>query len=203
MKPILYVRLKKRVVTKPNTWLYVKDVCQLSSTEPIAELLHLPVLKTSLSTGNYTVIELLQIIQLIEQQAPHFDIRNVGGVHTIVEVQTTSRIPKKFFVVLVWIFLFLGSGLAIMNFHADVNMQEVHERIYYLVTGQKMQHPLLMEIPYSLGIGLGMILFFNHLFKRRFNEEPSPMELEMFMYQETIDQYVIDSEKQQAKVDSS
>ncbi|MFP3360102.1 stage V sporulation protein AA, partial [Planococcus sp. SIMBA_143] len=32
---------------------------------------------------------------------------------------------------------------------------------------------------------------FNHLFKKRFNEEPSPLEVEMFNYQQDLDQYVI------------
>jgi stage V sporulation protein AA len=103
---------------------------------------------------------------------------------------------------LVWIILFVGSGLAIMNFHTDVSMQEVHERIYYLVTGRHENQPLILQIPYSIGIGTGMILFFNHLFKKRFNEEPSPMELEMFLYQEAIDQYVINDEKQKVERDS-
>ena len=30
---------------------------------------------------------------------------------------------------LVWLLLFFGSGLAIMNFHEDVSMPEVHRRI--------------------------------------------------------------------------
>ncbi|KPC99373.1 hypothetical protein LR69_02359 [Geobacillus sp. BCO2] len=36
-----------------------------------------------------------------------------------------------------------------------------------------------------------MILFFNHWFRKRINEEPSPLEVEMFNYQQSIDQYVI------------
>ena len=35
-----------------------------------------------------------------------------------------------------------------------------------------------------------MILFFNHVFKKRLNEEPSPLEVEMFNYQQDIDNYV-------------
>jgi stage V sporulation protein AA len=64
------------------------------------------------------------------------------------------------------------------------------------LTGIHDKHPLLLQIPYSIGIGAGMILFFNRLFKRRFNEEPSPMELEVFLYQEAMEQYIIHDEKQ-------
>lgn len=60
-----------------------------------------------------------------------------------------------------------------------------------MMTGKEEEKPLLFQIPYSIGIGLGMILFFNHVFKKRINEEPSPLEVEMFNYQQSLDQYVI------------
>ena len=74
-------------------------------------------------------------------------------------------------------------------------MKSVHQRIHYLVTGKHEARPLILQIPYSLGIGVGMILFFNHLFKRRFNDEPSPLELEMYLYGENLNQYVINHER--------
>lgn len=78
-------------------------------------------------------------------------------------------------------------------------MQKVHQRIFEMLTGEKEEYPLWLQIPYSLGIGVGMILFFNHLFKKRLNEEPSPLELEMFNYQQSIDQYVIMNENKEAQ----
>jgi stage V sporulation protein AA len=97
------------------------------------------------------------------------------------------------------VLLFIGSGLTIMNFHEDVSMQAVHQRLYEMVTGEKDAYPLWLQVPYSIGIGLGMILFFNHLFKKRLNEEPSPLELEMFNYQQSIDQYVIMHENKEVQ----
>ncbi len=91
--------------------------------------------------------------------------------------------------------MFIGSGLAIMNFHADVSMLAVQRKIYEMFTGEYIPNPLLLQIPYSLGIGIGMVIFFfNHLFKKKFNEEPSPLEVEMFTYQESLNQYVITEE---------
>lgn len=52
-------------------------------------------------------------------------------------------------------------------------------------------HPLLLQIPYSIGIGLGMIIFFNRVFKKKFNEEPSPLKVEMFNYQQELDHYTV------------
>ena len=84
--------------------------------------------------------------------------------------------------------------LAIIYFHEDVSMQQVHQRLYYMITGEFNAQPLLFQIPYSLGLGLGMVLFFNHVFQKRINEEPSPLEVEMFQYQQSLDQYVIVNE---------
>jgi stage V sporulation protein AA len=70
-------------------------------------------------------------------------------------------------------------------------MLAVHKRIYELVTGVRNDHPLLLQIPYSIGIGIGMMVFFNHLFRKKINEEPSPLEVEMFMYEENVNKYII------------
>jgi stage V sporulation protein AA len=142
------------------------------------------------------VNDAIQEQNMIQTKFPELDVRVLGPLYTIIETETPrSRLPKKIFVLIIAIFLFTGSGLAIMNFHTEVNMKRVHERIYFIVTGHKSSNLLLLQIPYSIGIGVGMVLFLNHVFKRRFNEEPSPMELEMFQYQEMIDQYVIEHEK--------
>ena len=86
-----------------------------------------------------------------------------------------------------------------MNFHEDVSMLQVHQKIYTIITGETKEHPLLLQIPYSIGIGIGMILFFNRVFKKRLNEEPSPLEVEMFLYQQNLDQYVAIHENKEAE----
>jgi stage V sporulation protein AA len=121
-------------------------------------------------------------------------VEHFGEPHTLVELVTDRKKPSVVRVALVWVLLFIGSGLAIMNFHADVSMMEVHRRIYELVTGRRVEHPLILQIPYSFGLGAGMVIFFNHLFKKKFNEEPSPLEVEMFLYEENVNRYIITEE---------
>jgi stage V sporulation protein AA len=197
-KSTLYVRLQKKVMAEPGQLLRMKDVCQVVSEQDVAHLLAIPVHTTTLEHGNFAVIDAIQLIDLIQKRYPNWDCQVIGPAQVIIEIRTSTRMPKILSVLVVWALLFVGSGMAIINFHIDVSMKELHERMFHLVTGHAMNRPWLIQIPYSFGIGLGMILFFNHIFKRRFNEEPSPMELEMFSYQETIDQYVIQDEKQKA-----
>jgi stage V sporulation protein AA len=85
-----------------------------------------------------------------------------------------------------------------MNFHDDVSMKSVQEKLYTIITGKNTPKPLLFQMPYSIGLGLGMILFFNHVFRKRINEEPSPLEVEMFNYQQNIDSYVVIHENKES-----
>jgi stage V sporulation protein AA len=137
---------------------------------------------------------MMLIVGKIKKLFPFLQIEHFGEPHCLIEISEQRKPPALILIILVWLLLFIGSGLAIMNFHADVSMGVVHQRIYQLLTGKWAEHPLFLQIPYSIGIGLGMIIFFNHLFKKKFNEEPSPLEVEMFMYQENVNYYVITEE---------
>ncbi|MGR4031360.1 stage V sporulation protein AA, partial [Bacillus sp. ZZQ-131] len=121
-------------------------------------------------------------------------INLLGSGQTLVEIIYEKKKAHPVFFGLVWLLLFIGAALAIIYFHEDVSMQQVHQRLYYMITGEFNAQPLLFQIPYSLGLGLGMVLFFNHVFQKRINEEPSPLEVEMFQYQQSLDQYVIVNE---------
>lgn len=196
MKPILYLRLKKKVKAKPGQPLSIKHLCRLTGKDIPPEVAEIHVTLPRLKNGNYFVIDAIDLIQLVEKRFPELEVHLVGPHQMLIEVEWSAQRPSLLFVLLVALLLFTGSGLAIMNFHTDVSMADVHERIVYLLTGTHIKKPLLLQIPYSIGIGVGMVLFFNHLFQRRFNEEPSPLELEMFLYQETIEQYILNDEQQ-------
>ncbi len=126
------------------------------------------------------------------------DIQTIGPAQSIIEVIYVKKKVSLPLFIGVWLLLFIGAALAIMNFHEDVSMRQVHQRLYHFVTGEVDPHPLLFQIPYSFGLGLGMILFFNHVFRKRLNEEPSPLEVEMFNYQQDLDQYVIMHENKES-----
>ncbi|MFD1427821.1 stage V sporulation protein AA [Kroppenstedtia sanguinis] len=191
----VFIQMKKRILARHGQILRVGDVSQVLAESDREQIESLPISRFGPEEGNRAVVELMDVVRIIQGEFPDLDIRTVGHPQVLIELKKNGPQPRWIAVAAVWLLMFVGAGLAIMNFHADVSMKEVHERIYYLMTGRHHSRPLILQIPYSLGMGLGMVLFFNHLFKRKFNEEPSPLELEVFMYQESIDQYVIDHEK--------
>lgn len=193
--PTLYIRLRKRVCVRRGESIYLGRIAQLLvDTEYEEPLKHLLLHQPKENEGNKILIDMMLIVQQVKRLYPFFQIEHFGEPHCLVDIYESRKPPNLIQIIVVWFLLFIGSGLAIMNFHADVSMAEVHQRIYQLLTGKWVQHPLILQIPYSIGIGVGMIVFFNHLFKKKFNEEPSPLEVEMFLYQENVNTYVVTEE---------
>ncbi|ANE48018.1 stage V sporulation protein AA [Paenibacillus swuensis] len=195
LPPTLYLRLRRRIRMLKGKPIRLGDIAQLLVDPELEELICNIILCTpSDKEGNLVLIDMLLVVSKVKAIQPRMQIEYYGEPHVLVELYTKQKPPNLFLFALVWVLLFFGSALAIMNFHADVSMMEVHQRIAELVTGKRAEHPYLLQIPYSLGIGVGMIIFFNHLFKRKLNEEPNPLEVEMFSYQESIHQFVVTEE---------
>ncbi|PZD93474.1 stage V sporulation protein AA [Paenibacillus sambharensis] len=191
----LYVRLRKRIAICPGEQVKLGAVSRMLSEAGVEkELADLEIYRHKPEDGNRMVIDMLHIIRLIHTVKPGLPVEYYGDPQVLVMIDMKTIKPRITVLVFAWLLLFFGAGLAIMNFHADVSMREVHVRITELITGSADAHPLWFQIPYSAGIGLGMSLFFNHIFRKRFNEEPSPLEVELFTYQENVNAYVIADE---------
>ncbi|MFS0863479.1 stage V sporulation protein AA [Fredinandcohnia sp. 179-A 10B2 NHS] len=199
MEKTIYVRLRHRVQVKPDATVTIGHIAQLSTTEQTAEIIKkLVVHHVTKKDKNIVVIDAMKVIDHIRKQFPDSDIQTVGPAQTIVEIVIKKGKYSAALFVAVWFLLFVGAALTMMNFHEDVSMREVHQRIYTMITGEEVSKPLLLQIPYSIGLGLGMILFFNHFFRKRINEEPSPLEVEMFNYQQDLDNYLIMTENKES-----
>ena len=197
---MVYVRLRHRVHIRVNqTKIVLDDIAKLvGAKEVVNKLRSLPIYEVTKSDRNIIVIDLSIVIEKISERYQKIDIQAIGPSQTIIEIVPNQSGNRTFLFLLVWLLLFIGSALTIMNFHEDVSMPAVHQKLYKLITGSDAQKPLILQIPYSFGLGLGMVLFFNHFFKKRFNEEPSPLEVEMFNYQQDLDQYVLMTENQES-----
>lgn len=195
--PAIYIQLKNKVTVPKGKGVTLRDVAFLITEPELKDSLDsILLMEPKQSDGNLILIDLLMVIPRIHELLPDADIEPIGEGRTIVQIEgpVERRKPAVAWFVLVWLLLFFGSALTIMNFHADVNMQEVQIRIVEMLTGHRNEHPYVFQIAYSVGIGFGMVMFFNHLFKKKWNEEPTPLEVEMYLYQKNIDQYVINEE---------
>ncbi len=193
MANTVFIKPRHRVQVKPGAVVTLGQAAQIAAPDGglIRRLKTIPLYRIQPSDKNIVIIDMMQMIRAVLDVDSSLDLQMIGPSQTIIEVVYEKRKFSSASFVLVWLLLFVGSAMAIMNFHEDVSMQQVHRHLYEMMTGQAVDKPLLLQIPYSLGLGIGMILFFNHWFRKRINEEPSPLEVEMFNYQQSIDQYVI------------
>ena len=196
---MIYIRMRNRVQVKQNQNLKIKDIARIIGKDEIVKKLEdKNLLTVKKEDRNIIIIDLVHMIETIQAIDPSLEIQTFGPAQTIVEVIYDKKKVTFLSFAAVWLLLFLGAVMTIMNFHVDVSMREVHQKLFTIITGKVDEKPLLIQVPYSIGLGLGMILFFNHFFKKRFNEEPSPLEVEMFNYQQDLDQYVIMNENKES-----
>jgi len=191
MSNVVYIRMKKRVNVTQYQSLTLEDIAHISSPkENEKKLLQLPIYRITKNDHHIVIIDSFIIIKHLRELYSQLDFELLGVSETIVVVEQKQKPINLFIVLCVWLLLFVGSAMTIMNFHYDVSMQEVHQRIHFLLSGQHEEFPLFIQIPYSLGLGVGMMLFLNRIFRKKINEEPSPLEVEIHLYQNKVEEYL-------------
>ena len=64
-------------------------------------------------------------------------------------------------------------------------------QLYFQLTGIRTEGYTILEIFYSLGIGIGVLFFFNHFGHGKPSKDPSPIEVQMRTYEEDVDKTLI------------
>jgi len=190
----LYLRIRERIAARPGDVLTVGQLAEIAADPEVEDqVAQIQVGTVEGSLGSLQVISPLEVIKVIRKSNPHVRVFPFGPAAVIVSIDG----PKKqadlwsvLYFALVWLLLFIGAGMALMNFHADVGMAQVHRTIYRLLTGRSVQYPLPMQAAYSIGVGLGMAIFFNQL-SRNQGVEPSPLEVEIDCYLENVNKHII------------
>ena len=135
------------------------------------------------------VFSILKVVEIIHQDYPNAEIINCGESDFIVEYQKStikSAIWEKTKLVLISIIVFFGSAFTIMTFHTDIGIQETFTRFYEQVMGESKPLVTELEIAYSVGLAVGIIVFFNHFSKKKLTKDPTPIEVEMKKYNKDL-----------------
>ena len=140
------------------------------------------------------VVSILKVIELLQNKYPSYHINNLGEEDFIVEYKVTSKNEKlkeslsTFFISFV---AFFGGGYAIMAYNTDLGAKELFTYISMLFIGNARQGVLVLSICYTIGLAIGMVIFFNHIGNRRLSNEPTPLEIQMRLYENDITTTVI------------
>ena len=185
------VEVKKQNVT-------LGDILSMECTDKniLATVKSMTILKIRSQKHQRYVISVLRIIQFIHEKYPDLTIENLGETDIIItyETQKTSaaawHIVKIIFVAVV---TFCGAAFSIMAFNNDVDVTRLFGQIYEQITGQESSGYTILEISYSLGIIAGILIFFNHFGRKRFTVDPTPMEIQMRLYENDIQTTLVEN----------
>ena len=57
----------------------------------------------------------------------------------------------------------------------------------------------ILELSYCLGLAIGIIVFFNHIGGRRITKDPTPIEVEMRVYEQDVNKALIETADREGK----
>ena len=196
MSDTLYIQTEENVeVHHPH--VYLQDIAKLSCTNSKI-LNHLRVLPVANldpdKTGRY-VISVMDLINDIQLKEPDLDITHIGEPNFIITYQkegTVNIVIRWCKVIFVCLATFFGAGFSIMTFNNDVDMGSLFSQFYTLVTGKSSSGFTILEISYSIGIGLGVLIFFNHFGHLKLSDDPTPMQVQMRTYEDDVNRTLIE-----------
>lgn len=142
------------------------------------------------------VFSILKVIELIHEDYPNVDVSNEGEKDFIIEYIPNPKKPKLINAVKtagLFIIIFFGAAFSIMAFNNDIAVDDIFAKFYYQVMGTPSDGVTEIEICYSIGLAIGITLFFNHVGKKKITPDPTPMQVEMRKYEKDIDTTFIEN----------
>lgn len=136
----------------------------------------------------------LDIIEKIQQASPGTDVSNMGETDFIISYKpdrTPSCLWEWTKTAAACLICFFGAMFAIMTFNNDANVKDVFREIYTLVMLREPEGVTALELSYSVGLALGVTVFFNHFSKTKLNLDPTPLEVEMRLYEDNVNKTLI------------
>lgn len=193
----IYIKPVEKVQIIQKKTVLLRDVAEVFlSGQTVGEAENLVVFRVPEEQKKTYLLSVMDLIQVLQEKYPEARVNNVGEMDILIEYlpKAEGRNPlwlwgKVLFVSLV---LFVGASTTIMCFHSDTQVPLIFENMYYLFLGENRDVPKLLSVPYSIGLGVGIIVFFNHFSKITLTEDPTPIEIEMTTYEKETNASVID-----------
>lgn len=199
----LYLKLDRDVeVDKDEVQLsdLGKLVCE--NQDILARAKSLRIYKFKDTKPQRCVISVMKIIQSLQSMHPGLTVDSIGETEVVVEKvreQKQLGVPEWMKIAFVSLICFFGTAFTIMAFHNDIGINKVFEKIYEMVSGKPSDGFTILEVSYSIGLALGIILFFNHIGGRRITKDPTPIEVEMRIYEDDVNNALVETADREGK----
>ena len=182
MSAVLYMQTDKNVRVDHRD-IRLQDVAALSCSDP-AVLARMQTVKICTireeQYGRYPVA-VSDILQKIQKEDPKVEIVHLGEPNFILTFERPEgkkRWMQALKVVFVCLVTFFGTAFSIMTFHTDVDVPSLFHNIYESFTGRS---------------------YFNHFGRRKLTQDPTPMEVEMRTYEDSVDTTIIEQQERKGR----
>lgn len=196
MRGMLYLKIDRNNQVS-HTDVRLGDVAKLECVDASVKnrLKTMKLLKIQAQKSDRYVFSVMKVIEQIHEIYPELEIQNLGETDFIIEYESPDYAKDRFNtlkVAILCILIFFGSAFSIMVFNNDVGVDEVFAQTYQLFTGRESDGYTVMELGYSIGIAVGIIVFYNHFGGKRITKDPTPMEVQMRQYEDDVNTTLVE-----------
>ena len=199
MQQTIYLNAKQHnVIHSPKVMLEDIGKWESSDKKLLDEVKGIPlhVFREKAQKKQMEFFSVLKVIELVHNRYPDAQVVNLGDKDFLVEYISGDPAPRwvdRLRLIVLCGLIFFGSAFTIMAFNNDVNITGVFSRFYTQVTGTEKPPIGELEISYSIGIAIGIVAFFNHLGRRKFSSDPTPIQVEVAKFKKDIDMTLIEN----------
>ena len=199
----LYLKAEQNVELQSED-VYLKDIGKLTCTDAVilSKVKTIKLQHFNKEESQRQVIGILKIIEEINRLYPDVTVENLGETDILIEhINVDKHKGPVQWIKLVFVaaISFFGTGFTIMAFHNDISINKIFSKIYELVMGYPADGYSILEVSYSIGLAIGIILFFNHIGGRRITKDPTPIEVEMRVYETDVNKALIETADREGK----
>lgn len=199
MSDTLYIQTDENMeVHHPH--VYLQDIVKLScsNSKILNRLRVLPVASLDPKRPGRYVLSAMDLIREIQKKEPDLEITHIGEPSFIITYQTKPNTSTAWCwckVIFVCLASFFGAAFSIMTFNNDLDVPALFRQIATQVTGQDGSSFPALAISYSVGIGLGVLFFFNHFGHIKLTDDPTPMQVQMRLYENDVNTTIIEDQE--------
>lgn len=198
----IYIKMEQNTeVQKADVFL--KDIAEVvcSDKNIAAKVKAIKIHKFKENGKQKAAVSVTKIITLIQEICPEASVQNIGEKDALVELVNVDKhksLLQGIKITFVAAISFFGTAFTIIAYHNDIGIADIFEKFYIMVMGNPGNSAVL-EVFYSIGLSLGILIFFNHIGGRRITKDPTPIEVEMRIYEQQVNQALIETASREGK----
>lgn len=200
---ILYLKLERNVeVEKEDVQLSDLGKLVCANKDILAHAKAMKIYKFKDTNPQRQVVSVMKIIESLQKLYPDLTVENLGETDVIMErirVKSTIGPMQWLKIAFVCLICFFGTAFTIMAFHNDIGINKVFMKVYEMIAGEASDGFTILEVAYSIGLAVGIIVFFNHIGGRRITKDPTPIEVEMRIYEDDVNNALVETADREGK----